>query len=151
MPRPRSVLTPDGIASLREAYAAMPNYMQVGKLFGVSPAAVKTAVVDGGHWKPAPVRLSLDRREAILAKFRAGEPVRQIARDLKVSQSTVCFYARQAGLSRANGRPPRGPTKARAPVPEGLRRRCPVDGCYDITTNPTCRNGHEVYREATDE
>ena len=143
-------MTPDNIAAFREAYEAMHNYAQVGQLFGVSPEAVKTAVVHGGHWKPAPIRLTLDQREAILAKFTAGEPVHQIARDLRVSHSTICFYARQAGLQRANGRP--RSRRGVVMIPERpLRRRCPVNGCYDITTNPICKRGHEIYREATDE
>ena len=146
MPRPRKVLTPDRIAELREAYGAMRNYMQVGKLFGVSPAAVEAAVQRGGHWRTAPVKLSLDQKDAILAKLRAGNAIKQIARDLHVSTSTVSYYGRQAGLSRANGRPAsRVGVAMTAPAP--LRRRCPVEGCYDITTSPTCRWGHTIFTE----
>ena len=146
MPRPRKVMTPDNIAAFREAYGAMRNYAHVGKLFGVSPNAVRAAVVDGGNWRTAPIRLSLDQKDAILDQVRAGEPIKEIARNLHVSQSTVSYYTRAAGLQRANGRPPSRRGGPLAPE-KALRRRCPVEGCYDITTNPRCRHGHVVYEE----
>jgi len=94
-----------------------------------------------------------DLTPQIIRMIGRGMKYTDIAATLHVSKSTVCSYARQAGVSRANGRPPTGkrPVAPRTPKTKPLRRRCPVDGCYDITTKPVCRNGHVVYEELTDE
>ena len=149
-PYPESLLR-----QLAEAYRRHASSTDIGAWYHVPRQTVIRAARKFG----VPIRpqgsgpkITPATQRRILDLVRQGLRYADIAAQLGISKASVTSYTRQAGLSRSNGRPRTGtPTTGTRRRQKPLRRRCPVDGCYDITTNPVCRNGHVVYEELTDE
>jgi len=140
--------------AIRARYEEGYGIGDVAKHFRIRRCTVRDIIIRlGGSLRPNGSRTritpGLHAQILDLRRKRPDLTNQEIADTLDVGKTTVARYTRQAGLGRPSARNRFRPYIPAKPKP--LRRRCPVDGCYDITTKPVCRNGHVVYEELTDE
>ena len=143
-------LTPAQLAQAKRLYTKDGYGLEaVGRRFGLSRKAMTRVFMRAEVPIRSPWRVAESTKEMALKAFKRGDAVKVIAARFHVAPSSVTYWARSSGLARPPGRPSTGVRPLPAPVP--LRRRCPVEGCYCITTDRVCAHGHEIYPEATNE